>query len=343
MPELRTDWLTGRTVLVAENRALRPNDFAGVPAKAAERGVSTTSQSTCPFCAGHEDRTPTPVFEKRDEAGNWQIRVVPNMFPAVELPSFASDAVSAEASTSESTTKTFQASPATGVHEVIIESAQHIDRLSELSKIQLHRVLEVYAERLRHWRADGRFQYGLVFKNQGQRAGASIAHLHSQLIALPFVPAAVEAEHLRAAEAFTADGNCPYCQLINRELAAGDRIVLHQDGFLAFCPFVSLQPYEIWLMPIEHPTSFEAYGSEAIERLTKMLHHLVRKLEGLVPDAAYNLLLRTAPWTAGCDAWSHWRFELLPRINAIAGFEMATEVHINHVPPEQAARRLQPR
>ena len=42
-------------------------------------------------------------------------------------------------------------------------------------------VLDGYAL-LRHWRGDGRFRYALVFKNQGADAGASIAHLHSQLI-----------------------------------------------------------------------------------------------------------------------------------------------------------------
>ena len=73
-------------------------------------------------------------------------------------------------------------------------------------------VLEAYAARLRHWRDDGRFRYGLVFKNQGPRAGASLAHLHSQLVALPAVPSNVGREMRRAEHDFDAQRSCPYCR-----------------------------------------------------------------------------------------------------------------------------------
>jgi UDPglucose--hexose-1-phosphate uridylyltransferase len=79
---------------------------------------------------------------------------------------------------------------------------------------------------------------------------------------------------------------------------------------------------------------------DRLERLTGVLHPLVSRLESIIPGPAYNLLLRTAPWVAGCDAWSHWRIELLPRVNALAGLELATGIHINHLPPERAAGQL---
>jgi UDPglucose--hexose-1-phosphate uridylyltransferase len=335
VPELRTDWLTGRTVLIAENRALRPNDFAGEVASAAGQVANNESLPTCPFCAGNESRTPAPVYEKLNDRGYWQVRVVPNMFAAVEtvgsmiIPEIASSAAESQ-----------RVAIATGAHEVIIECPTHLDRLSMISAVEFRSFLEAYAARLAHWRNHGQLRYGLVFKNQGPRAGASIAHLHSQLIALPFIPAAVEAEQRRAAESYAHDRLCPYCQVITKERTANERIILDRDGFVVFCPFASWQPGEVWLMPTAHEPSFESASPDRLERLAGLLHALVRRLESIIPGAAYNLLLRTAPWIAGCDPWSHWRIELLPRVNAFAGLELATGIHINHLPPERAAEQL---
>ena len=220
MAELRKDWLTGRSVLVAENRALRPNEFAGEPASAGGNETSTANPSSCPFCAGNESRTPPAVYEKFDQQGRWQVRVVPNMYPAVTPLAVAADVPSVVVTETEALALT---APAIGAHEVIIESANHLARMSELSKSELRCVLGSYAERLRHWRDDGRFRYGLVFKNQGPRAGASIAHLHSQLIALPFVPAAASAEIGRAHQFFNQQHGCAYCELVEREQSAGGR------------------------------------------------------------------------------------------------------------------------
>jgi UDPglucose--hexose-1-phosphate uridylyltransferase len=334
MPELRTDWLLGRSVFVAENRALRPNEFETTSGESALAGGNI--QPNCPFCAGNEARTPPAVFEPFDERQQWRVRVVPNMFPAVSL-----DAAVTGGAVAAATEATAAALPALGAHEVIIESPYHVDRLSALSPRELRDVLASYAERLRWWREDGRFCYGLVFKNQGPQAGASLAHLHSQLVALPNVPPVVAAELQRAEELYGKLSACPYCQMLAIERANGQRIVFERDGYVAFCPFASWQPYETWLMPTTHEPSFElAAGGDGLDRLAQALHPLIARLESIVPEAAYNLLLRTAPWGVNCEPWSHWRIELLPRTNPFAGLEVATGVHINQLSPERAAREL---
>lgn len=331
MPELRTDWLTGRTVIIAENRAQRPNEFEPglsggerVGEVASATGRTTSPSSNCPFCLGNESRTPPAVYQSCDDQGRWQIRVVPNMYPAVELQQ------SVEWN-----------EPALGAHEVIIESARHLDRMSALSVDELQAVLAAYAQRLSHWHNDGRFGYGLIFKNQGPRAGASLSHVHSQLMALPAVPPAVERESQRARNDFEEHGNCSYCRLGEAERAAGERLVLDRDGFLAFCPYASLQPLEVWLQPAEHEPWFERPArADALQRLSRALGELFRKLEAAVPEAAYHLLLRTAPWRPDVEPWCHWRIELLPRSSALAGLELATGIHINPLAPERAASQL---
>jgi len=327
MAELRTDSLTGRAVLLAENRALRPNEFA-VGASSLEAG--------CPFCAGNEQRTPPAVHERCDDAGCWQVRVVPNAFPAVNnlsgLPSSEMQAKSVD--------DVGVRSSSVGVHEVVIESPRHAERMSALTVAQLRHVLTAYAERLSHWRADGRLRYAIVFKNQGPRAGASLGHVHSQLMALPFVPPAVAAELERATEHRVKTRCCAYCDLIEQERSDGERVVWDRDGFLAFCPSASWQPREVWLMPTAHAPSFESSTPVMLDRLAPLLHELFVRLETRPASAEYNLLLRTAPWSGEFDEAFHWRIELLPRENSFAGCEVGAAVHINPLSPEQAAREL---
>ncbi len=329
MPELRTDWLTGRTVLVAENRAHRPNEFVAYvsPRSRASAPAAGPSriQLACPFCPGNEGNTPPAAYEQCDAAGGWQLRVIPNKYPALSLDDF---------NASLSTT-------AFGAHEVIVETRQHIDRTSQLSQLELRCILEAYAARLSHWRADNRFAYGLAFKNQGPRAGASLSHLHSQLVALPFVPPAVAAEQGRARVRFDQASQCAYCEWIAAERTAGTRMVAAVPGFVAFCPSVSIQPLETWILPTDHAPWFEsAMNSRILDSLAALLHPLIQCLEAILPDPSFNILVRTAPWHGDVQAHSHWRIELLPRMNSIAGLETATGIFINPIAPEQAAAKL---
>ncbi len=348
MSEFRTDWLSGRTVIVAENRAERPNEFAGASGEAAlaagqgpthHRLVAEAASPllACPFCAGQESRTPPAVYQANDAQGHWRVRVVPNMFPAVT----ADYSVRFYINKPLANTDAVQVEPAFGAHEVIIESPRHVDRTSLLTVDELREALLAYAERLRYWRDEGRFRYGLVFKNQGARAGASMAHLHSQFIALPEVPPAVRDELDRAEQQYLQQQLCAYCQLIAAERAACERIVLDREGYIAFCPFASLQPVEVWLLPSDHQPSFEDLSEPAdFQRLAGVLHALVARVESILPEPAYNVVLRTAPWHSENGAFCHWRIELLPRVAEWAGLELATGVRINPVSPERAAGKL---
>jgi UDPglucose--hexose-1-phosphate uridylyltransferase len=315
MPELRTDWLTGRTVILAEHRAERPNEFVAALSDV-RPAIATTP---CPFCPGQESITPPAVFSKVDDDGSWRVRVVPNKFPALAVDEAAS----------------------AGAHEVIIESSRHVDRMSALTAAEFADVLDAYRERLAHWHASGRFQYGLVFKNLGAQAGASLAHVHSQLVALPLPPAPVAAELERARQCFGEHGTCPYCRWIDRERKAKDRVVLERDGLIAFCPYASLQPGEVWLMPTGHEPWIERRPRPAAsDSLADVLHALVVRVEAILPRPAYNLLVRTTPWQADAAAFGHWRIEILPRTYPFAGFELATQIYINPISPTHAARQL---
>jgi UDPglucose--hexose-1-phosphate uridylyltransferase len=228
-----------------------------------------------------------------------------------------------------------------GVHEVIIESSRHVRRTGELSVTQLRGVLDTYARRLAHWREGGRYPYALLFKNQGPQAGASLAHLHSQLVVLDGVPPLVEAELSRAKSYHRQHRDCPYCRLIADERKAGERIVLDEGGYVAFCPSASLQPYEVWLLPAAHEPWFDQpTRSEALGDLAGVLHLLVGRLEAVLGEPAYNFMLRTTPWHGEAEPYGHWRIEVLPRLATFAGLEMTTGVYLNQLSPEHAAPQL---
>jgi UDPglucose--hexose-1-phosphate uridylyltransferase len=348
MPDVRTDWLTGRTVLIAENRASRPNEFssnAQFLATSDGEAASAAAQvaTSCPFCPGNEFNTPTAEFEKLNGEGRWIVRVVANKYPALTLDREQSIAACGHEVPpfAQNSTQRIASKPAFGAHEVIVETSRHVDRTSTLTPAEIRDVLETYATRLRHWRNDGRFVYGLVFKNQGPRAGASIAHLHSQLVALPAVPSAVDAEVSRARQFHKEKTHCAYCELLSDERRHASRIIFDDDNYIAYCPFASFQPCETWIMPVVHQPSFElAMDESSLESLSKLLQALVTRIECILPEASYNLLLRTAPWAPNCDQIYHWRIELVPRMNAVAGLESATGIFINPVAPERAAAEL---
>jgi UDPglucose--hexose-1-phosphate uridylyltransferase len=260
----------------------------------------------CPFCEGRENRTPPELLALRlpDSIANgpgWSVRVVPNRYPAVRDDS--------------------------GEHEIIVECPNHEPSLAALSVEQVANVLLVVRDRMRSRRADGRWAYGQWFKNHGPAAGASLSHAHSQLVFLPELPPALAAE----VAAMTA-GHCPFCRLIEREIAEQARIVRLTDYFVAITAFAGRFPFETWLLPRRHELMFDAVSDLAVE-----LHWLLNRLDAVLDQPAYNLVLHAAPWD-GRDF--HWHIELLPRVTGIAGFELGAGMFINPILPEDAAVRL---
>jgi len=315
MPELRQDSLSGRWVIVAENRAARPDQFATKNGSGVE---------VCPFCPGHEDLTPkaTAVYPIASSNKPWQVRVVPNKYPAVEL--------SATGDRGEA---------AVGVHEVIIESSAHVASLSDVSDEEARLTFVAYRDRLHTLRQDLRLAYGLVFKNARADGGATLEHTHSQLIALSTIPADIQFELAKAGEHRMLHGSCAFCDLIDGEVD-GARYVAATDSFVVFCPFGSRFPYEMWVLPRKHRESFEETPDSELAELAELMQNLIRRLEAKLESPAYNYWIRNAPFRLSSHDDYHWRIELTPRMTRLAGFELGTGCFINSVSPEQAAARL---
>jgi UDPglucose--hexose-1-phosphate uridylyltransferase len=331
-PEYRRDPVTHHWVILAPERAARP--LALSHAKPHDR--HDAERDTCPFCVGREEDTPGELFALRAVGSElngpgWRLRVVPNKFPAVRpLPDV--ELVGGGG--------LFESLPGIGEHELIIECARHEANPAHLSEAEFRDVLLTYRARLIALSANPRYAYVLVFKNVGAEAGASLAHLHSQIVALPIVPDAVRGELDGANAYYQHTGRCVFCDIVRQELQAGVRVVAETEHFLVIAPFASRFAYETWLVPKSHNSRYETLTDTHADELARLLRHLLARLDAVLEEPAYNYYLHTGPAQAGALPYYHWHLEVIPRTARPAGFEWGSGCFINAVPPEHAAAEL---
>jgi len=313
VPELRVDPLSGLRAIIAPDRDERPLHTAAPdePAPAQD-----------PFAPGHEDQTPPELYAIRDSA--WRVRVFNNLYPALEPESHELLA--------EARPDLYARAPASGSHEVIVNSERAVSALAELTPGELAGAIEVWRARMRE-HADAACVHLSV--NEGHGAGASIPHTHAQLYAFDFVPALIARERERAAAYATRTmGGSLVGDLVQEEVRRGERVVAIDDEAVLLAPFASWLPYQLMLAPRRPRPRFEDEGEGGAAALHDALARLAR-LHGSSPPL--NLWVRTAP--RGAEHFC-WRIDIVPRLGGLAGLELGTGVHLNSVSPERAASEL---
>jgi len=332
MTELRQDPLTGAVVLIAEDRGRRPHEF--------ERRSVRKPNLECPFCRGNEAATPTalatypPPARPGDNSKDWLVRVIPNRYPAVTpLPAGAAAArrVGPDPTTCEEIG---------GAHELFVEAPDHVASLTELSPAGRRLVFHAYRDRIAALRDRGNVTYSLIFKNAGEAAGASIEHIHSQLVGLPFTPPVVQHEIIANERYFEQHGRAAGPAIAAQEIACGERVVVRSDSFAAYCPFASRFPFEQRIAPLAPPARFEDLSDQSLADLAEFVGRAIGRLEIAIDHPDYNYYLHTAPFDTSADEHYYWHIEVFPRIAKIAGFEWGSGCFLNSVAPERAASIL---
>ncbi len=327
MPELRKDPIVGRWVIISKERGKRPSDFV------VEKEI--TKGGFCPLCPGHENTTPGEVLAYGRNGGapnspGWTLRVVPNKYPALMI----------EGELDKEGEGVYDKMNGVGAHEVIVETPDHNETLVDLPPERLVQVLWSYRDRITDLAKDVRFRYVMIFKNYGRAAGASLEHSHSQLIALPVVPELVCEELLGAKTYYKYKERCVFCDIIRQEMNQGIRLVCENEGFLAVTPFAPRSPFEVWVLPRKHRSSYIDMSDGEFRLLSQLFSETLRRLNGAIPYAPYNYVLHTTPLQEGNLEYYHWHFEIMPKLTMIAGFEWGTGFYINPTPPEDAAKFL---
>ncbi len=338
MSELRKDPITNRWVIISQERSARPSELRTGESRHLEN-------SFCPFCEGHEDKTTPEILALRAGGGNpnspgWQVRVIPNKFPVLES---AHDL-------KRYGIGLYDAMSGTGAHEVVIEHPQHVLNMADFEPDRIQEILKVIKGRLIDLYKDNRFRFVMVFKNYGVSAGASIAHAHSQIIALPIVPWNIKVELEAARTHFLRKERCLFCDVIKQEFMTRERMVAENSDYVSFTPFASRFPFEVTIAPKKHACRFSDMSDESFGHLAFILKDVLTRLKVTLNDPAYNIILHTAPNIVGrpgmADYWTsieldyHWHLQIMPRLTKVAGFEWGTGFYINPTPPEEAAEFL---
>jgi len=336
MPELRKDPIIGRWVIIATERAKRPDQFSG-------KSEDSFVEKPCPFCEGSESQTPKEIYAVRPNhtpanKPGWDLRVVPSIAPFLRI----------EGDLDRRGKGLYDLMSGIGAHEIVIETNKHIANMADLSEEQISKVITCYIDRITDLKKDERFKYVLIFKNYGWIAGGGrLKHSRSQLIATPVNPKRVKEELVGARQYYDYHERCVFCDLIKQELESKDRVILDIDGFIAITPFAARFPFEVWILPKKHSCDFTNLDMNMRLELGRVLKKVLAKLKKGLNDPPYNYILHTAPFRRkklgywkSIDHDYHWHIEIMPRLTRVAGFEWGTGFYICPLPPEDAAKFL---
>lgn len=329
MPELRRDPIVGRWIIVDTEHPSKPQEY--------EHEGHTWRAGVCPFCYGNESMTPPEIESFRDQdtspnSSGWQVRVVPNKFPALQI----------EGDLDKRAVGMYDMSKGIGAHEVLIETPYHHKDIPDLVDGEVEKIITMCQRRSLDLTKDRRFKYIMIFKNYGPAAGASLEHPHTQIIALPMVPKNVMEEIKGAENYFEYRDRCIFCDMIRQEEHEKERIIAENKHFLAFCPFVSRFPFEIWIIPKRHSCCFAHMPHEEIPGLAVILKDVTARVKKVFGDPAYNFIIHTAPTegdTCNLEGY-HWHIEFMPKLMRVAGFEWGSGFYNVPTPPELAAQYL---
>ncbi len=327
MPELRKDPVLGRWVIISVERGKRPTDFTPMVQK--KRG------GFCPFCPGNEYTTPPEIMTYGRPEGaepnspGWELRVMPNKFPAL----------GSEGELNKRGEGLFDKMNGVGAHEVIVETPDHNLSLATVSSEAFERTLHAYYERIQALKEDPKVKYVLIFKNEGESAGASLEHSHTQLIALPIVPRTVKDEMAGARKHYEMRERCLFCDIVHQEMEDRRRVVAENNDYIAIAPFAPRAPFETWILPKSHQSSFAPLNG-GFSGLAELFQKVLRQVDAILEKPAYNFMLHTSPFNGDHNEYYHWHIELMPKLTKIAGFEWGSGFYINPTPPEEAARFL---
>jgi len=338
MPELRRDPIIGRWVIIATERAKRPDQFS---VKNEEEALREGEK--CPFCEGNEALTPPEIFAFRKPGSKpngpgWDVRVIPSNNPLFIV----------EGDLDRRGKGMYDLMNARGAHEVVIDTPRHFNEKG-IPEEQITKAIQAMIGRLQDLERDHRIRYVLAFKNHGKAAGGGrLVHSHSQLMGTPVTPKRVKEELAGTKKYFNYKERCIFCDIIKQECDEGRRVIAQSGNFVAIAPFASRFPFETWILPIRHNCDCYRTRREDVPDLARILYQVFNRLSATLGDFPYNMIVHTAPfrnyrkkgyWETIEEDY-HWHMEIMPMLTRVAGFEWGSGFYINPVPPEDACAFL---
>jgi UDPglucose--hexose-1-phosphate uridylyltransferase len=327
MPELRQNFATKEWVVIATERARRPEEMA----QHRQRKEVAAFVPNCPFCPGNEGLTPPEILRvPASGASPWHVRVIPNKFAALAR----------DTNPVRTVHRSRRSVNGFGVHDVIVETPDHALILALMPDSYVAEILRVYKTRYDELSLDSRIAHITIFKNHGLDAGTSLEHPHSQLLATPVISHQVRERFQHAMRHYDDYGECMFCQMLEEEMQEGHRIVMVSEHFVALELFASPAPFCTHIYPRRHTASFGDVSAAEINELASVLRTVLAKLYHGLGNPDFNFSIRSAPAESVGVKYFHWYLSVIPRLTRVAGFELGSGMFINTVVPEAAAEFL---
>ncbi len=321
MAKLRQNIVTGKWVVIAPERARRPEDF--VMAAAPKRHLN----GDCPFCLTNP-KSSYQFSIKEAETDN--IYVIPNKYPAF----------SKDEEVIEEGGNFYFSTKSVGGHEVIIIK-DHQKEIYEGGWQLLDELFGVYQNRYKFYQKDPVIEYSMPIHNLGPEAAASIEHPHSQFFASSIIPNLVEEELAGAKKFFLDQNKCVFCAMIAEEKEHNCRIIAENEDFVGFTFFASRFPFEIWILPKKHSSCYEEISAGERENMAKLVFDILTKLNKTLKFPPLNWWIHSSPTKKDhLGDFYHWHMEIAPRVSKFGGYEMGSGIVIDVVSPERAAEFL---
>ncbi|MBE9183155.1 galactose-1-phosphate uridylyltransferase [Microcoleus sp. LEGE 07076] len=335
MSEIRQNIITRDWVIIATERAKRPDEFAN---KKKSLAAVPPHRADCPFCVGNEEDGTLETCRLADDflqdsfalRTAWKVRAIGNKYPAL----------SPTAEPMRISSGIHRIMSGIGFHEVIVEHPRHDLTTALLTVEEVTDILFVYRHRYLEIRKYPYVETIVIFKNHGESAGTSLEHPHSQIAATPVVPNQFRTRIDEAIRYFDDTGECMFCRTLEDELAAGERVIFESEHFVAFIPFAALSPFHIWIFPRRHSSSFDDINDAEITDLADTLKTVLAKLYYGLNDPDYNYNIRSVPTAERATKYFHWYIAIIPRVSKQAGFELGSGMFINTALPEESAQFL---
>ena len=282
-----------------------------------------TDTKKCPYCPGNESMTNPSLLSLVAKDGmlqrlqdsedffvdDWSVRVFESKEPTVST--------STKNSYSD---RPLYSEPAYGYHYIVVVSPKHKDTLATISTDQLSNVLVVVQDRLRWLYTQKGVTYVTIFVNHGKESGSNVEHSHINMVSFSTLPPRIDEEAEASHQIVNEKGVCPMCQVVNTE-TSGPRQILQTEGFIAFCPWAPSYPFEFWICPKKHSTSFSKITQKEIK------------------DVSFNLAFHLSPEKKN-SRQIHWHIEVYPITGNWSGLERGYGVFLNTISPEKAAEAL---
>jgi UDPglucose--hexose-1-phosphate uridylyltransferase len=228
----------------------------------------------------------------------------------------------------------------TGSWRTIVAPPNEHRALHAVGNPMIEELVGTARDALAEARSAGQTDYLQVVQNWGVQAGARTNHLCLDLYDLPQIPHRIAEEMGGAARFVIREGECPFCRLVRDESRRPDRLVWEDHASVAFAPYASRSPFEVWIVPRSHEADFGRTSDADVRATAEALRQVLGRLASSLDGPPYNLVLHTAPLREQVDATYHWHWEIHPRLREIAGLELGTGLPVNPVSPEDAVEEL---